>query len=38
MWLLIPAAELTLMRDTGHFALFEHSEEFSQIMLDFLGG
>jgi pimeloyl-ACP methyl ester carboxylesterase len=38
MWLLIPGAELTLMPDTGHFALFEQPEEFSQITLDFLGG
>lgn len=38
MWLLIPGAELTLMPDTGHFALFERPEEFSQIALDFLDG
>jgi pimeloyl-ACP methyl ester carboxylesterase len=38
MWLLIPGAELALMPDTGHFALFEQPEEFSQITLDFLGG
>ena len=38
MWLLIPGAELTLMPDTGHFALFEQPDEFSQIALDYLGG
>ena len=38
MWLLIPGAELALMPDTDHFALFEQPEEFSQITLDFLGG
>jgi pimeloyl-ACP methyl ester carboxylesterase len=38
MWLLIPGAELTLMSDTGHFALFEQPEEFSQIALDYFRG
>ena len=38
MWRLIPGAELALMPDTGHFALFEQPAEFSQITLDFLGG
>jgi pimeloyl-ACP methyl ester carboxylesterase len=36
MALLIPAAELEIMPETGHFALFEQPEEFSQIVLDFL--
>jgi pimeloyl-ACP methyl ester carboxylesterase len=38
MWLLIPDAELRLIADTGHFALFEPPAECSQITLDFLGG
>src|SRR5215212_2143451 len=38
MWLLIPYAELTLMSDTGHFALFEQPEEFSQTALDYFRG
>jgi pimeloyl-ACP methyl ester carboxylesterase len=38
MWLLIPGAEPTLMSDTGHFALFEQPEEFSQIALDYFRG
>jgi pimeloyl-ACP methyl ester carboxylesterase len=33
---LIPGAELVLMPDTGHFAVFEQPEEFSRIVLDFL--
>ncbi|MFN8592050.1 MAG: alpha/beta hydrolase [Thermomicrobiales bacterium] len=37
MALLIPGAELHLMPDTGHFALFEQSKEFTAIVLDFLG-
>jgi pimeloyl-ACP methyl ester carboxylesterase len=36
MALLIPGAELVIMPDTGHFALFEQPEEFSRIVLDFL--
>jgi pimeloyl-ACP methyl ester carboxylesterase len=36
MWRLIPGAELALMPNTGHFALFEQPREFSQITLDFL--
>jgi pimeloyl-ACP methyl ester carboxylesterase len=36
MALLIPEAELEIMPDTGHFALFEQPEEFSRIVLDFL--
>jgi pimeloyl-ACP methyl ester carboxylesterase len=38
MWRLIPGAELALMPDTGHFALFQEPEEFSQITLNFLNG
>jgi pimeloyl-ACP methyl ester carboxylesterase len=38
MGLLIPNAELVLMPDTGHFAMFEQPEEFNQIVLDFLDG
>jgi pimeloyl-ACP methyl ester carboxylesterase len=37
MALLIPGAELLIMPDTGHFALFEQPEEFTQIVLDYLG-
>jgi pimeloyl-ACP methyl ester carboxylesterase len=37
MALLIPEATLEIMPDTGHFALFEQPEEFSRIVLDFLG-
>ena len=37
MALLIPGAELNLMPDTGHFALFEVPDEFQQIVLDYLG-
>lgn len=37
MALLIPGAELVLMPDTGHFAMFEQPEEFNQIVLDYLG-
>jgi pimeloyl-ACP methyl ester carboxylesterase len=37
MALLIPGAELMIMPDTGHFALFEQPEEFTQIVLDYLG-
>ncbi len=36
MGLLIPDAELVIMPDTGHFAMFEQPEEFTQIVLDFL--
>ena len=36
MALLIPDAELVIMPDTGHFALFEQPEEFTKIVLDFL--
>lgn len=38
MGLLIPDAELIIMPDTGHFAMFEQPEEFNQIVLDFLDG
>lgn len=38
MALLIPGAELTIMPDTGHFALFEQPAEFAEITLGFLGG
>jgi len=38
MGLLIPGAELILMPDTGHFAMFEQPDEFNQIVLDFLDG
>lgn len=37
MALLIPGAELVLMPDTGHFAMFEQPEEFNQIVLEYLG-
>ena len=37
MALLIPGAELEIMPDTGHFALFEQPEEFARIVLDYLG-
>ena len=33
---LIPEAELILMPDTGHFAMFEQPEEFNQIVMDYL--
>ena len=36
MALLIPDAELIIMPETGHFALFEQPEEFTQIVLDYL--
>ena len=36
MALLIPGAELLIMPDTGHFALFEQPEEFARIVLDYL--
>jgi pimeloyl-ACP methyl ester carboxylesterase len=36
MALLIPGAELMIMPDTGHFAMFEQPEEFNQIVLDYL--
>jgi pimeloyl-ACP methyl ester carboxylesterase len=37
MALLIPGAQLVLMPDTGHFAMFEQPAEFNKIVLDFLG-
>ncbi len=37
MALLIPNAELVLMPDTGHFAMFEQPEEFNRIVLEYLG-
>jgi pimeloyl-ACP methyl ester carboxylesterase len=37
MALLIPGAELVIMPDTGHFALFEQPEEFTRITEEFLG-
>jgi pimeloyl-ACP methyl ester carboxylesterase len=36
MALLIPSATLEIMPDTGHFVLFEHPDEFSHIVKDFL--
>jgi pimeloyl-ACP methyl ester carboxylesterase len=36
MALLIPTAELKIMPDTGHFAMFEQPDEFNQIVLDYL--
>ena len=36
MALLIPDAELKLMPDTGHFAMFEQPDEFNQIVIDYL--
>lgn len=33
---LIPGAKLTLIPGTGHFALWEKSEEFNKIILEFL--
>jgi pimeloyl-ACP methyl ester carboxylesterase len=36
MALLIPSAELKIMPDTGHFAMFEQPDEFNQIVLDYL--
>lgn len=36
MALLIPNAELMIMPDTGHFALFEQPEEFLKIVQDYL--
>jgi len=33
---LIPTAKLTLIADTGHFAVFEKPEEFNKIVLKFL--
>lgn len=32
----IPGAELVIMPNTGHFALYEQPEEFNRIVLDFL--
>jgi pimeloyl-ACP methyl ester carboxylesterase len=37
MALLIPGAELAIMPDTGHFAMFEQPDEFNAIVLDYLG-
>ncbi len=34
---LIPGADLLLMANTGHFAMWEKPEEFNDIVLDFLG-
>ena len=34
---LIPTAELTIMSDTGHYALWGNPEEFNQIVLEFFG-
>jgi len=33
---LIPTAKLTLIADTGHFAVFEKPEEFNKVVLKFL--
>jgi pimeloyl-ACP methyl ester carboxylesterase len=38
MALLIPGAELNLMPDTGHFAMFEQPEEFIGIVEAYLAG
>lgn len=34
---LIPGSEFVMMSDTGHFALWEKTEEFNEIILDFVG-
>lgn len=34
---LIPTAELTIMSNTGHYAVWEKPEEFNKIVLEFLG-
>ena len=34
---LIPNAELEIMPDTGHFAMFEQPEEFNRIVLAYPG-
>ncbi len=34
---LIPDAELVLMGSVGHFAMWENTEEFNHIILDYLG-
>jgi pimeloyl-ACP methyl ester carboxylesterase len=36
MALLIPNAELIIMPETGHFAMFEQPEEFTRIVLEYL--
>jgi pimeloyl-ACP methyl ester carboxylesterase len=36
MALLMPNAELKLMPDTGHFAMFEQPDEFNTIVMDYL--
>jgi len=36
MALLIPGAELEIMPDTGHFAMFEQPAAFNEIVLEFL--
>jgi pimeloyl-ACP methyl ester carboxylesterase len=33
----IPDAELEIMPETGHFAMFAQPEEFNQIVLTYLG-
>jgi pimeloyl-ACP methyl ester carboxylesterase len=38
MALLIPTAELTLIPDTGHFAMWEQPERFNSIVLSYLAG
>jgi pimeloyl-ACP methyl ester carboxylesterase len=38
MALLIPTAELTLIPDTGHFAMWEQPERFNSIVLSYLLG
>lgn len=38
MALVIPSAELLIMPDTGHFAMMEQPDEFTRIVLEFLGG
>ncbi len=37
MAMLIPTADLYLMGGVGHFAMWEATEEFNQIILDYLG-
>jgi pimeloyl-ACP methyl ester carboxylesterase len=34
---LIPTADLVLMGGVGHFAMWEKTEEFNHIILDYLG-
>ena len=34
---LIPTAELTILPDTGHYAVWDKPEEFNETVLEFLG-